>query len=128
MGITLDTGALISWERRRFAMREVVSTAIRNGVPISVPTVVIAEWWRRGLREKERAAILRSVRVEALAAHVAQLAGVAIGLVPGAGTIDAIVMAFAALRGDAVSTSDLDALLALHDRVPELGDVQVLAV
>ncbi|TMQ03978.1 MAG: hypothetical protein E6J90_52525 [Deltaproteobacteria bacterium] len=126
MSLTFDTGALIGLERRRHAIRKVFVTAIENDVPIVVPTVVIAEWWRRGAHEKERAAILRSVRVEALGVHTARLAGIAVGLVPGAGTIDAIVMASAALRGDTVYTSDLDDLARLRDRVPEFAAVQVL--
>jgi len=126
VSLTFDTGALIGLERRRHAIRKVFVTAIENDVPIVVPTVVIAEWWRRGAHEKERAAILRSVRVEALGVHTARLAGIAVGLVPGAGTIDAIVMASAALRGDTVYTSDLDDLARLRDRVPEFAAVQVL--
>jgi hypothetical protein len=51
---------------------------------------------------------------------------IAVGLVPGAGTIDAIVMASAASRGDTVYTSDLDDLARLRDRVPEFAGVQVL--
>lgn len=126
MGLTFDTGALIGLERRRHAIRKVFATAIENDIPIVVPTVAIAEWWRRGAREKERTAILRAVRVEALGMHVARLAGIAVGLVPGAGTIDAIVMASASLRGDTVYTSDLDDLVGLRDRVPEFAAVQVL--
>jgi len=126
MGLTFDTGALIGLERRRHAIRKVFATAIEHGVPIVVPTVVIAEWWRRGAREKERTAILRAVRVEALGEDVARLAGIAVGLVPGAGTIDAIVMASASLRGDTVYTSDPDDLARLRDRVPEFAGVQIL--
>lgn len=125
IGLTFDTGALIGLERRRQAIRKVFATAIEHGIPIVVPTVVIAEWWRRGTREKERTEILRAVRIEPLAAHVAKLAGIAVGLVPGAGTIDAIVMASAALRGDTVYTSDLEDLTALRDGVAELADVRV---
>jgi predicted nucleic acid-binding protein len=126
VGLTFDTGALIGLERRRHAIRKVFATAIENDVPIVVPTVAIAEWWRRGAHEKDRTAILRAVRVEALGMHVARLAGIAVGLVPGAGTIDAIVMASASLRGDTVYTSDLDDLARLRDRVPEFAAVQVL--
>jgi len=127
MGLTFDTGALVGLERRRHAIRKVFATAIEHGVPIVVPTVVIAEWWRRGAREKERTVILRAVRVEALGAYVARLAGIAVGLVPGAGTIDAIVMASASLRGDTVYTSDPDDLAMLRDRVREFAGVQILS-
>jgi hypothetical protein len=58
--------------------------------------------------------------------HVARLAGIAVGLTPGAGTIDAIVMASASLRGDSVYTSDPDDLTTLRDRVPEFAAVQIL--
>jgi predicted nucleic acid-binding protein len=126
VGLTFDTGALIGLERRRHAIRKVFATAIEHEVPIVVPTVVIAEWWRRGPHEKERLAILRAVRVEPLGLHIARLAGIAVGLVPGAGTIDAIVMAAAALRGDTVYTSDLEDLTRLRERVPELAGVQIL--
>lgn len=126
MGLTLDTGALIGLERRRHAIRKVIAAAVENDVPIVVPTVVLAEWWRRGAHEKERTLILRAVRLEALDAHVARLAGIAVGIVPGAGTIDAIVMASASLRGDTVYTSDLDDLTRLRDRVLEFSAVQIL--
>jgi predicted nucleic acid-binding protein len=126
VGLTFDTGALIGLERRRHAIRKVFATAIDHGVPIVVPTVAIAEWWRRGAREKERTEVLRAVRIEALGLHVARLAGVAVGLVPGAGTIDAIVMASASQRGDTVYTSDPDDLTRLRDGVLEFAGVQIL--
>lgn len=126
VGLTFDTGALIGLERRRHAIRKVFATAVEGAVPIVVPTVVIAEWWRRGAREKQRAEILRAVRIEPLDARVARLAGVAVGLVPGAGTIDAIVMASASLRDDTVYTSDPDDLAALRDGVFEFSRVRIV--
>ena len=124
-GLTFDTGALIGLERRRHAMRTVFLTAVKNGIPIVVPTVVVAEWWRRGVREKERAEILRSVRVEPVTHSLARLAGIALGLVPGATAIDAIVMASASLRADTVMTSDVDDLTALRDGVAEFSAVMI---
>lgn len=126
MGLTFDTGALIGLERRRHAMRAVYATAVSHRVPITVPAVVIAEWWRAGVHEKERAIILRSVKVEPLTDYVARLAGVALGLVRGAGTIDAIVMASASLRGDTVYSSDPDDLAKLKATVPHFSNVRVL--
>jgi predicted nucleic acid-binding protein len=126
-GLTFDTGALIGLERRRHAMRTVFATAIKHRVPIVVPAVVVAEWWRRGIREKERATILRAVRVEPLSDAVARLAGVALGRVPGAGTIDAIVMASASLRSDIVYTSDPDDLIGLRDGVAEFSAVAIVS-
>jgi hypothetical protein len=126
MGLTLDTGALIGLERRRHAMRPLHATAIAHHVPISVPAVVVAEWWRAGVHEKERATILRSVRVEPLTDYLARLAGIAVGLVRGAGTIDAIVMASASLRGDVVYSSDPADLAKLQAKVPQFANVRVL--
>jgi predicted nucleic acid-binding protein len=125
-GITLDTGALIGLERRHHRMRKVYATAIGHGFTITAPVVVVAEWWRAGRREKERAAILSSVRVEPLYEHAARLAGIAVGVVRGAGAIDAIVMASASLRGDTVYTADLGDLAALQRGVPAFARVQVV--
>lgn len=126
IGLTFDTGALIALERPRDSMRKVFATAITNGVAITVPAVVVAEWWHAGLREKERSMILRSLRVEPLVERVARVAGAALGRTRGAGAIDAIVMASAALRGDTVYTSDPDDLTALKDANPSFAQVQVL--
>ncbi len=125
-GITFDTGALIALERRRHRMRKVYAGAMTARFAITVPTVVVTEWWRAGHREKDRLIILRSVRVEPLFEHVAHLAGAALGLTPGAGAIDAIVMASASLRGDTVYTSDVDDLMALQRALPVFHGVQVV--
>lgn len=107
--LTFDTGALIGLERRRPHVRRIHQTALLEGIPIVVPSVVVAEWWRRGKREKERAQILRTLVVESTSDRIARVAGIAVGLA-GAGVVDAIVMASASIRGGVVYTSDLDDL------------------
>lgn len=126
-GLTFDTGALIALERRRDAMRKVFATAASNGIPMTVPAVVVTEWWRAGHREKERLALLRSLRVEPLVERVARIAGAALGQTRGATAIDALVMASAALRGDTVYTSDPDDLAALKSANAGFASVQILA-
>jgi predicted nucleic acid-binding protein len=126
-GLTLDTGALIALEADRLAMRKVFYTAFAEDVRITVPVVVVAEWWRAGRREKERAKLLRGVHVEALEKHVAMAAGIALGLVAQSTTIDALVMASAALRGDTVYTSDVGDLERLRAGVPGFARVQIAA-
>lgn len=127
MGLTFDTGALIGLERVHHGIRKVYDTAVANGVPITVPVVVVAEWWRAGKREKARARILRSVLVEPVTEHIGRLAGLALTLVPEAQAIDAMVMACAAQRaGEIVYTSDPDDLQRLRDGVPALRAVRVL--
>jgi hypothetical protein len=128
VGLTFDSGALRGLERPGHAMRKVFATAIARRVPIVVPVVVIAAWWRRGAREEERSAILRAVRVEPLSAQLARLAGIAVGLVPGAQTLDAIVVASASLRGDVVYTSNPGALDAICRHTPGFGGVRILPV
>lgn len=122
--LTFDTGALIALERRRPHVRRLHQTAVLEGIPVIVPSVVIAEWWRQGKREKERVQILRTLVVEPTDARLARLAGIAIGLV-GSGVVDALVMASASLRGGLVYTSDPDDL----DRLTEVfGNVSVEAI
>lgn len=125
-GITFDTGALIALERRRHGIRKVYAAAIAAGFAITVPTVVVTEWWRAGYREKERLVVLRSVRLEPLFEHVARLAGAALGLARSSGAIDAIVMASASLRGDTVYTSDTEDLMALQRAIPRFASVQIV--
>src|SRR5205823_13953823 len=118
-GLTFDTGALIGLERKRHRMRKVFDVAVSNRVPITVPVAVVVEWWRAGSGSKLRHEILRAVRVEPLDLYLAKLAGEALGRVRGAGAIDAMVMASAALRGDVVYTSDPDDLDRLREAVFE---------
>jgi predicted nucleic acid-binding protein len=122
-GVTLDTGALIALERRRQRMSRAYTAAVADRLPVTVPAVVIAEWWRG--RSAARELILRGVRVENTTAEVAQLAGQALVVVPGATAIDAIVMASAACRGDLVYTSDVGDFERLRAYFPA---VRVLAV
>ena len=126
VGLTFDTGALIGLERSRHRLRKVYDTAVSCDVLITVPAVVVAEWWRSGFKEKERAQILRSLRVEPVTDLIARLAGVALTLVAGAQTIDAIVMASASTRGhEVIYTSDPDDLLALRDGVPSFAALRI---
>jgi len=92
---------------------------------VTVPTAVIAEWWRGRSNARER--ILRSdpFTIEPLSSELAKLAGEAMAATPGATIVDAIVMASAASRSDIVYTSDFDDLDALSAFFPA---VRVLAV
>ena len=114
-----DTGALIALERGRLGMREVHRLSTEHGYEMVATTPVIAEWWRKGKREKERMKLLRTFVVEPPDAYIARLAGAAIGLV-GAGVVDALVMASASLRGDTVYTSDMRDFERLRDVFPNV--------
>ena len=96
-GLTLDTGALIALERRCQRMAQVYRTAVENGVPLTVPSPVVVEWWRG--RSDARETILRGLRVERLDDDLAKIAGEAMAAIPLASVVDAVVMASAARRG-----------------------------
>jgi predicted nucleic acid-binding protein len=68
IGITLDTGALIALERRRQRMAQIYRIAVEEGLPVTVPAPVLAEWWRG--RTDTREVILRGVRIEPLDAEL----------------------------------------------------------
>ena|SRR5688572_7729058 len=122
-GLTLDTGALIALERRRLRMARIYTTAVADGLVVTVPAVVISEWWRG--RSDTRDKVLRGCRIEMMDDSLAKVAGEAIAAVHGATTVDAIVMASAARRGDLVYTSDFEDLERLR---PHFPDVRVLTV
>jgi predicted nucleic acid-binding protein len=114
--VTLDTGALIALERRRVRIWKVLNRARALGVVPVVPADVVAEWWRG--RSDIREYILGSVVVEPLTEKLARLAGECVADVRGATTVDAIVMASAAQRGDAVYSSDISDLERLRTYFP----------
>ena len=122
-GLTLDTGALVGLERRRQRIARVYVTAVMDGIILTVPAAILAEWWRG--RSDVRETILRGVRIEHMSEGLGKLAGEALAAVPGATAVDAIVMASAARRGDVVYTSDVDDLERLRSYFPT---VRVVAV
>jgi hypothetical protein len=97
--------------------------ARRTGILVTIPSVVIVEWWRgqRGPVAK----MLGGVTVEPLSFDLARIAGEALAKVPGASVTDAVVMASAAQRGDIVYTADMDDLTRLAAYFP---GVRVLGV
>lgn len=116
--VTFDTGALVELERRKQRMTDVVVHARQRRVPIVVPTVAVAEWWRG--RSDARVRILAGVLVEAMDESLACLAGEALARVDGATMADAVVMASAARRGGVVYTSDVHDLERLRSVFPEV--------
>lgn len=115
-GLTFDTGALIALERRNKRIRDVLDVAREEGLGVTVPAVVLAEWCRLG-RELAQARLVKPFTVESTTQRIAQIAGEAAGEV-GATAVDAIVMASAAQRGDVVYTSDFDDLDRLRKFFP----------
>src|SRR5262245_47151497 len=103
-GVTFDTGILVALERRKRSAWAVYRRIHERQGRVTVPAAVMGEWWRG--RTDVREAIRSSVWVEPLTPEIACLAGEALARIKQATTIDAFVMASAALRGDVVYTGD----------------------
>ncbi len=114
----MDTGALIGLERRTERMKAVIARIVARQLPVTIPSVVVAEWYRAQRDAKRILALAKSV--EPVTGTLAELAGKALRATGGSNTIDAIVMASAAQRGDIVYTSDVDNLLGFADVFPEV--------
>lgn len=117
-GLTLDTGALVGFERQDRRVLLHLKNAQDLGQELTVPTPVLVEAWRGGARSARVAKLLKACVVEPLFGDLARLAGEAIGVVKGATVVDAVVMASAAQRGDRVLTSDVDDLDRLRSVFP----------
>ncbi len=115
-GITLDAGALTAIERKKQRGMQLLQLSQQRLAVLSVPIPVVAEWWKG--RTDVREHILDAVNVEPLTLAVAKAAGEAQANIRGASAIDAIVMAFAASRGDVVFTSDPKDLESLRTYFP----------
>jgi predicted nucleic acid-binding protein len=145
-GLTFDAGALMALQGKHSAIRKVFDAATTGGVVITVPAVVIAEWWRApgGWAEKT---LLPAVEVQEMSRGLAKAAGLGLAAVGeklksrtvvcpqcrsevkvsrgrNALTIDAIVMASAAERGDTVYTSDPEDMLILKEHFARVAGVE----
>lgn len=101
-----DTGALISAERGKERVSRFFRLVRIGRARIIIPLPVVAEWWRG--RTDVREEILATSQVVA-SLEAAKAAGVALsraGNIDARLTIDAIVMATAALMDGVVVTSD----------------------
>jgi predicted nucleic acid-binding protein len=104
----LDTGALIAAERGKERAARFLRLAHVGRARLVVPLPVVAEWWRG--RTDVRDAILGATSVVA-SVDAAKAAGVALARIRNVDarvTVDAIVMATAALLDAVVVTGDID--------------------
>jgi predicted nucleic acid-binding protein len=117
IGLTLDTGALIALERRRVRVATLIQVVRADGGRVTVPSVVIAEWWRG--QRGPAARILDAFDIDPIEARLARTAGEALARIGGGvSAVDALVMASAAARGDRVLTSDVPDLDRLREAFP----------
>ena len=111
LNVTIDSGFLIGLEKNKREAHALLLAARARELQLTVPVAMLAEWWRGSAWHKE---ILRAFKVEPMSERLAKAAGEAMAVVVGATVVDAIVMASAATRGDAVYTSDAGDLASLH--------------
>ncbi len=125
-----DTGALIGAEKGNKRVLDYVALAQRGHAELVTPIVCVLEWWRG--RTDRRDMILRALVVEPLSLAVAKAAGMALakmkGHIDSRLSIDAAVMAFAAVRSAPVITSDLSDLERLKVVFPGVRLLSVGAV
>ena len=76
-GFTFDTGALIAMERKKLAFMQRLKRMQEARAVITLPAVVIAEWWRGG-SHATNFNMLNAFRVEPTGWSLAKLAGEAI--------------------------------------------------
>lgn len=115
-----DTGALIAAERGKERAARFMRLVRGGRARIIVPLPVIAEWWRG--RSDMRDEILAATQIVG-SLTIAKAAGVALARsrdVDGRLTIDAIVMATAALMDAILVTGDLDDFNALSRHFPRV--------
>ncbi len=118
-GATLDSGALIAFERAQRAIVALVARALERGDMLAVPAGVVAQVWRDGSSQVRLVRLLASEIVEvvplddATARAVGQLCGVA----GTSDVVDASVVLCARERNHKIVTSDPNDLRRIDARV-----------
>jgi hypothetical protein len=107
-GLTLDTGALIAFERNDRTVVALIARALELGHAVSVPAGVVGQVWRNGRRQARLWRLLGSehVEIESLDDQRAREAGQLCGIRGTSDVIDASVILCAADRGHRIVTSD----------------------
>lgn len=125
-GVTLDTGALIAYEQGERQIDALLDRAGARAIRVTVPAPCVVEAWRGGPRSARIARLLAGTNVEILGLGLARAAGVLLGRSGTDDPVDAVVIAGAHVRGDAVLTSDPDDLGRLAEAAG--GRVAILAL
>jgi hypothetical protein len=114
-GATLDSGALIAFERGSPRMLALVERATDRGLRLAVPAGVVAQTWRGGVRQARLSRLLRapSAEIVPLDDLAARAVGALCGKTGAADVIDASVVLCARERGHRVVSGDPDDLLAI---------------
>lgn len=110
VGITLDAGALVAFERGRRRAVSLVARARERGEPLCIPAGVVGQVWRDGRRRANLTRLLGSdsCDVVGLDDRGARAAGQLLGVSGCNDVIDATVVLCARSRNHRIATSDPD--------------------
>jgi hypothetical protein len=122
--LTLDAGALIGLDRRDRTMWLLLRRAVDRGVRPHVPAPVVTQAWRSP-RQANLARALRLCDVVDTDLATARRAGELCAAAGTADAVDAIVVASAAGRDDAIVTSDVHDITALVTHAPGVAVIRV---
>ncbi|MGC2191844.1 MAG: PIN domain nuclease [Candidatus Dormiibacterota bacterium] len=119
VGLTLDAGALIAFERNDRQVTALVKRARQRGEKLAAPAGVVGQVWRDGRSQVRLARLLGSGAVEVVALDDlgARSAGQLCGTAGTSDVIDASVVLCARARSRRVVTSDPDDLRALDSHI-----------
>ena len=118
VGITLDAGALVAFERGQRRAVALVARARERGERLCVPAGALGHVWRDGRRQANLSRLLGSdaCEVVALDGHGARAAGQLLGVAGADDVVDASVVLCARSRHHRIATSDPDDLRRLDPR------------
>jgi len=118
VGLTLDTGALLAFERGDRAVAALLEAARRRREPVRTSAGCVAQAWRGGgPRQARLAAVLRGVEEQPLDARISRSVGALCARSEVTDVVDAHV-ALVARDGDIVVTSDPDDLARVLQATP----------
>lgn len=108
IGATLDSGALIAFERGRRNVVALVARALERKAVLAIPAGVVAQVWRDGARQARLVRLLASevAEIVALDDPTARAVGQLCGVTGAADVVDASVILCARERQQRIVTSD----------------------
>jgi hypothetical protein len=118
-GATLDSGALIAFERAKRDVVALVARAIERGDTLAVPAGVVAQVWRDGSRQVRLVRLLASELVDVVALDdiTARAVGQLCGVTGVSDVVDVSVVLCARQRDHKVISSDPEDLRRIDPKV-----------
>jgi hypothetical protein len=119
IGLVLDAGALIAYERNDRRVQQMMFEAIEGDRRLVVPAGVVGQVWRDGRKQARLARLFNrpEVEIEVLNDTIARRSGALCGAAGTADVIDASVVLCGLQRNFRIITSDPDDLLRIDPRV-----------